>query len=372
MIAPKPALRGNVKIKVVKTIHKSTLKELALAMFISLPLLNFILMMEKVLRLSRLLSSVGASPGELLLIILYIQPELMLLTLPMAFLLSVLYVYGRMNADNELVVLKSSGMPFRQAAVPVFIAGLAAVALGFFVSFYLGPAGRKDVRLSISDTLRKRAPYAIEPGVFNTFIKDTVIYAAGARDGNLSDVFIYDGRNHERPIVIYAKSASMQLADGGSNSIFFNLKDGSASLEKGPRLTEIFFGGYRLVLPLGLEGPGAMREELTPKELLAEAASESGVQKTITMLQFYRRFTFPLFSLAIMFLAPALSLYAGRRARLGGLALGTAVFSIYYALLIYFEKLAQSGKIPPAAGSWAPFAILFSISVLVFRKVDAR
>ena len=356
----------------MKTIHKSTLNELALAMLISLPLLNFILMMEKVLRLSRLLSSVGASPGELLLIILYIQPELMLLTLPMAFLLSVLYVYGRMNADNELVILKSSGMPFRQAAVPVFIIGVMAAALGFFVSFYLGPAGRKEVRLSISDTLRERAPYAIEPGVFNTFIKDTVIYAGGSKDGNLSNVFIYDDRNHKRPVVIYARNASMKLADGGSSSIFFNLKSGLASLEKGPRLTEIFFREYRLVLPLDLEGPSAMRQELTPRGLLAEAATEQGLPRTISMLEFYRRLTFPLFSLAIMFLAPALSLYAGKKARLGGLALGTAVFSIYYALLIYFEKLAQSGKIPPAAGGWAPFAILICVSVLAFRKVDAQ
>ncbi len=341
-------------------------------MLISLPLLNFILMMEKVLRLSRLLSSVGASPGELLLIILYIQPELMLLTLPMAFLLSVLYVYGRMNADSELVVLKSSGMPFRQVAVPVFIVGVVAAALGFFVSFYLGPAGRKDVRLSISETLRERAPYAIEPGVFNTFIKDTVIYADGSKNGDLSDVFIYDGRNRKRPLVIYAKKASMKLVDEGSSAIFFNLKKGLVSLEKGPRLTEIFFDEYRLVMPLDLEGPGAMREELTPRELLAEAATQKGQQRTITMLQFYRRFTFPLFSLSIMLLAPALSLYAGKKARLGGLAMGTAVFSVYYALLIYFEKLAQAGKIPPAVGGWAPLLILFTVSALVFRKVDAR
>lgn len=341
-------------------------------MFISLPLLNFILMMEKVLRLSRLLSSVGASPGELLLIILYIQPELMLLTLPMAFLLSVLYVYGRMNADSELVVLKASGMPFRQVAVPVFIVGFCAAALGFFVSFYLGPAGRKDVRLSISETLRERAPYAIEPGVFTNFVKDTVIYAGGSKGGKLSNVFIYDDRNHKRPLVIYAKKASIQLADGGSNTIFFNLEKGLVSLEKGPRLTEIFFGEYRLVMPLGIEGPGAMLEELTPGELLARAATEKGTQKTITMLQFYRRFTFPLFSLSIMLLAPALSLYAGKKARLGGLAMGTAVFSIYYALLIYFEKLAQSGKVPTAVGGWAPLIILFSVSALIFRKVDSR
>ena len=360
----------------MKIIHKSTLKELALALLISLPILNFILMMEKVMKISRLMSSVGASAGEFFRVILYMQPELMLLTLPMSFLLSVLYVYGRMNADGELVALRANGMSFRQAVVPVFIAGAACILTGFFISFRLGPQGRRAVRLSVTDTLRARAPYAIEPGVFNTMVKNTVIYVSGREGGRLSGVFIYDGRSPKRTLVIYAKLGSVGL-EGGS-TLLFDLKDGLIHVVKGPRLTEIFFHDYRMVLPLATQQAGVRLQEMTPGALLKLAGEREGQnkkqkrQRTETVLELYRRFTFPLFNLAMMFMAPALALYAGKRARLGGLAMGTMVFSVYYMLLTNFEKLAEAGRLPAFWGGWSAFLIILAASVFIFRKVEQR
>ncbi|MDA8387469.1 MAG: LptF/LptG family permease [Nitrospiraceae bacterium] len=358
----------------MKTIHKSALKELALALTISLPLLNFILMMEKVMKISRLMSSVGASAGEFFRVIIYMQPELMLLTLPMSFLLSVLYVYGRMNADTELVVLRASGMSFRQAVLPAFIVGLACMLAGFFVSFHLGPEGRKDVRLAVTDTLRARAPYAIEPGVFNTLVKNTVIYVTGrGAGGRLSGVFIYDRRSPRRTLVINARQGFIRLADEkGGSSLLFDLKDGLVHTVKGSRLTEIFFRDYRLVLPLALEKPGVRLQEMAPRALLALAAGQRGEPRTETILELYRRFTFPLFNLAMMFMAPALSLYAGKKARLGGLAMGTMVFSVYYVLLTNFEKLSEAGRLPAFWGGWSAYLIILAVSVFVFRKVGRR
>ena len=356
----------------MKTIHKSTLKELALALLISLPLLNFILMMEKVMKISRLMSSVGASAGEFFRVILYMQPELMLLTLPMSFLLSVLYVYGRMNADSELVALRAGGMSFRQAVLPAFIVGAACMLAGFFVSFHLGPEGRRDVRLSVTSTLRARAPYAIEPGVFNTLVKDAVIYVAGGRDGRLSGVFIYDRRSPKRTLVVYAKRGSIGLAEERGSSLLFDLRDGLIHIVKGSRLTEIFFQDYRMVLPLALEKPGVRLEEMTPGALMALAARRKGEPKTEAILELYRRFTFPLFNLAMMFMAPALSMYAGKKARLGGLAMGTLVFSVYYMLLTNFEKMSEAGRLPAFWGGWSAFLIILAVSVFVFRKVERR
>ena len=49
-------------------LHRFILKELITSFLLSVIFLNFTLMMEKLLRLSRLLSSVGASPLDLSLI----------------------------------------------------------------------------------------------------------------------------------------------------------------------------------------------------------------------------------------------------------------------------------------------------------------
>ncbi len=103
----------------MKIIHRSILKELVLTFILSLASLNFILMMEKLLRLSRFLSGVGTSILDMAKLILFLQPQLFLLTIPMAILLSTLLIYGRLNVDNELVILRMSGMNFRGISVPV-------------------------------------------------------------------------------------------------------------------------------------------------------------------------------------------------------------------------------------------------------------
>jgi lipopolysaccharide export LptBFGC system permease protein LptF len=78
-------------ISPMKIIHRSILRELILTFILSLASLNFILMMEKLLRLSRFLSGVGTSILDMAKIILFLQPQLFILTIPMAFLLSTLW-----------------------------------------------------------------------------------------------------------------------------------------------------------------------------------------------------------------------------------------------------------------------------------------
>ena len=109
------------RITQMKIIHRSIFKELVLTFLLSLASLNFIIMMEKLIKLSRLLSGVGTSFIDMVRIILLLQPQLFLLTIPMALLLSTLLVYGRLNMDNELIILRTSGMKFRELSTPVVI-----------------------------------------------------------------------------------------------------------------------------------------------------------------------------------------------------------------------------------------------------------
>jgi len=81
-------------------LHRFILRELLTSFLLSVIFLNFTLMMEKLLRLSRLLSSVGASPLDVGQVILLPAPQLLILTIPMAMLLSVLATYFRLTADK--------------------------------------------------------------------------------------------------------------------------------------------------------------------------------------------------------------------------------------------------------------------------------
>ncbi len=354
----------------MKIIYKSILKELVFTFVISLAFLNIILMMEKLLKLSRFLSGVGASVADMAAIILYIQPQLLLLTIPMAFLLSTLFTYGRHSLDNELVILRTSGMDFGGISKPVFILGILCFLFSIAVSFYIGPKSSIGLRDEITRIIKNRTPLAIEEGMFNTSFKDIVIMIKEKpSEDTVSGIFIYDGRNKNEPRVMMAREGKISMSEGFQANLY--LKDGFVHIAKGNSTTEIFFKGYNLILTLESDLPSRKNAEFTPIELL-EKINEGASGAQLLQLEFDRRITLPFMCIVLIALGPPLSLMTGKSGRLGGLALGLGVFSSYYMLLIYGENLVRAGKIPHYIGAWTPALILGIFALWVYRKESKR
>jgi lipopolysaccharide export system permease protein len=360
------------RYSLLNTIHKSILKELLLSFILSLVALNFTLMMEKVLKLSMMLSGVGASVGDMVRIISYLQPQLMPLTIPMSLLLSALLTYGRLNADNELVIFKTAGMSFSDISRPVFMLGSACLIAGLLVSFYAGPKSSLRMRELVSDIIMQRAPAAIEAGVFNASFKDIVVLVRDktAPEEEMKGIFIYDNRNKKEPKVLYAKEG--RISADKANNISMYMKDGYIHIARPGGSTEISFKGYNLTMSLALQSPSQKNNELTPMQLLRASKERDKDEKTQFLLDFHRRLSLPFLSLIVMFLAPPLSLLAGRAGRLGGLTIGLGVFTVFHIMLMYGENTARSGFVPHYIGAWAPVVLIGAVSVWVFRRAGLR
>ena len=224
----------------MKIIHRSILKELTFTFILTLAFLNLILMMEKLLKLSRFLSGVGASMIDMAKLIFYLQPQLLLLTIPMALLLSVLLTYGRLNLDNELVILRVSGMGFNGISKPVFILGTLCFFLNIAVSLYIGPKSSIWLKNEIKSVITARLPMAIEEGTFNTLFKDIVIMIREKpSQDTFRDIFIYDGRDKNKPKVLMAKDGKIYMSEGLNTNLY--LREGYIHIAKGDSTTELFF-----------------------------------------------------------------------------------------------------------------------------------
>ncbi len=332
-------------------IHRSILKELLSSFFLSILFLNFTLMMEKLLRLSRLLAGVGASLSDIAKIVLYLQPQILILTIPMAMLLSVLLAYGRMGTDNEIIILKTSGMPFKAIAIPVVYLGLVCFVVGIGISFYLSPKGSTYLRKGLTEILTERAPMTIEEGIFNTAFKDIMILVREKPSPTrLSGIFIVDERKKDEQKIIVASEGAIVPEN---DTLSFSLSNGHVYITNNAMITEIQFGKYHFKLTPSIDPGDPKNSELTPVELLNGARTIPD-KKIPYLLEFYRRISMPAICLIIIFLGPALSLMAGKSGKLGGLTVGLSVFAIYYTLLIYGENLARSGKLPLIAGAGSP------------------
>jgi lipopolysaccharide export system permease protein len=351
-------------------IHRSIMKELLSSFLLSILFLNFTLMMEKLLRLSRLLAGVGASVSDIIKIVYYLQPQILILTIPMAMLLSVLLAYGRMGTDNEITILKTSGMPFKAIAVPVVYLGLACFIAGIGMSFYLSPKGSTFLRKGLTDILTKRAPMTIEEGIFNTSFKNIMILVREKPSPTtLSGIFIVDERKKDEQKIIVANNGKIVPEN---DSLSFSLTGGSIYITQNEISTEIRFGEYHFSLTPSIEAGDRKNSEMTPGELLKSASTATPDKKITYFLEFYRRLSMPAICLIIIFLGPSLSLMAGKSGKLGGLTIGLSVFAVYYTMLVYGENIARSGKLPVIAGAWLSFMTLAGFSILVFERVNRK
>jgi lipopolysaccharide export system permease protein len=350
----------------LKIIYRSVFKELLSTFILTLAFLNSILMMEKMLRLSRLLSGVGATAYDMARIILYLQPQLLLLTIPMSLLLSTLLVYGRMNHDSEITIMKSSGMNFGKISFPVMLLGILCFFSSIAVSFYLGPAGSVKLRNEITKIIAVGSTAAVEEGTFNTSFKDIVILVRGKKGPDiLEDIFIYDNRRKDEPKVLMAKEGSLFVENGSNIGLY--LKNGYMNIMKGNTSTELFFDRYRFALALDSDSQGPKKTELKPEELLRKAnETKAGRDKAALYLEFHRRLSLPAVCMILVFLGPPLSLMAGKSGRLGGLAIGLLVFTVYYMILIYGENLVTAGRIPHYVGAWATTFVIGVFAFLMF------
>jgi len=355
----------------MKIIYRSILRELALTFLLSLACLNFILMMEKLLRLSRFLSGVGSSLPDMVKLVLYLQPPLFLLTIPMALLLSTLLVYGRLNLDNELVILRTSGMTFFRISMPVVILGLFCFFLNVGISFYIGPKSSMHLREEITRIIKARTPFAIEEGRFTTTFRDALILVKEkTADNVMKGIFIYDNRNRSEPRVLFAKEGEISSQDGMAINLF--LKDGYINIAKGDVTTEMAFKKYNMILKFEADTPSRRNAELTPPELLQKIKNSDRRRASDLYPELYRRLTLPFLCLVLIFFGPPLSMAAGKSGRLGGLTLGLAVFTFYYMVLIYSENLVKAENIPHYIGAFIPTAVLAVFAAVVFRRESAR
>lgn len=355
----------------MKRIHRAILKELTVTFLLSLASLNFILMMEKLLRLSRVLSGIGTSVFDMAKIVLLLQPQLFLLTIPMALLLSTLFVYARMNIDNELVILRTSGMNFWEVSKPAIMLGGFCFLINFAVSLYIGPKSSVILREEITNIIRERAPFAIEEGQFATLFRDTVLFVQNKTDEKtMEGIFLYDSRNKNEPKVLVAKQGTVSVKDG--MNIAFFLTDGSLNMVRGDKTTEMFFRKYNLILSLEAEPLPKRNAELTPAELMRKIPVVEKKRALNAYTELHRRFSLPLMCIFIIFFGPSLSLMAGKGGKLAGLTLGLAVFTLYYMMLLYGENLVRSDRVAHYIGAWAPSAVLAIFALFMYGRERGR
>lgn len=149
------------------------------------------------------------------------------LAVPMAVLVSTLMAFGSLAANNEITVMKASGIGLNKLIMPVLIAaGILTYLMVVFNNDIL-PEANHQARLLLGDISRTKPTFILESGKFSEDISGVKILVKKTfeNSNNLEGIYIYDYSNpNTRNIVTAAKG------DIGFTSDFKNIV---MNLEKG-------------------------------------------------------------------------------------------------------------------------------------------
>ena len=142
-------------------------------------------------------------------------PFTVAMTLPMAVLVSVLYAFSRLAAENEITALKASGVGMRSVLGPVLLAGMV-ISAGH-LAFLDGVLPASNHRLAVLqlDIFRTKPTFALREQVINP-VKEGQLYLSAAHidpaSGRMRDVTIYDLSDQTRRRTIIADSGLLRTA----------------------------------------------------------------------------------------------------------------------------------------------------------------
>lgn len=352
------------------------IREISSLFLLGIVLFTLVLLMARLINLTELVVSHGVPIADVWRMILYLVPSFLVYTIPMAFLLSVLLAFGRLSADNEIVVIKASGISLIQMMPPVMCCAFIAVLLAFGVSTIGIPWGNSAFKELSQQVLTKNIAATIREKTFWDDIPGVVMYTDHYEEKSkqLQGVVIHDGRNQSRPMTVFARNGVISGA-AGNNALLLSLQNGSIHMagESG-NYRLVYFGEYSMTVGDKENRTPQSRDEsdmwLSDLQSKLDDPATPARTRLNYLIEFHGRFTFPCASLVFAILAVPLGIQNRRAGKSGGFAISILIILSYYVMMSAGKTLPERGLLPASVALWFPNLIFLGAGLYFLRMAS--
>ena len=183
---------------------------------------------------------------------LYMVPDILVLSIPMALQIAILMTLTSMGQTGEIMALRAAGFSFMEIARPVLVFALLLVFVMTALNGWLSPLGRHHVEMSKDDIASKISKVNIEPRTFID-LGDWDLFAEDVDKNNNVIYQVHLSRKNDDSALSTKVNASEGKVDIGSEGITLTLYKGQMqrvySLESRKIITSEF-NKYSVYIPL--------------------------------------------------------------------------------------------------------------------------
>ena len=323
-------------------------------------------------------------------VLFYSLPGFLVLSFPMAVLLSTLLAYGKLSSNSELLALKSLGIKTSRIIAPAIAVSIFMTGLTFYFNDTLVPASNKlaesTLRSGIGSSFSSEkgrdnimfSRYGSrinsstnKPTKTNTFLTH-IFYASWFENNIMEGVTVLDFSREDIQQILKAKSA---IFDKENSSWIFS--DGSlVSIDPNGQTTNIQFQKYRYPFvegPLDLARVPKDATEMSLKQALeAERIyKKTGNLKEVRRIQvrIQEKFTLPCACVVFGLIGSSLGSKSNlRSSKSQGFGLSVILILIYYVMSFVFSSFGVKGLFSPIIATWLPVFISMGGGIYFLRK----
>jgi LPS export ABC transporter permease LptG/LPS export ABC transporter permease LptF len=346
-------------------------------------LFTFILFMRYLLPLMELFVRGVASPADILRLILYLLPNFLTLTIPMAVLIGILLGLSRLAADSEVTAMRASGLGVLAFVRIVSIFAVLAWIGGLANSLYIAPRASKALLGYEEAAKNSQISVQVQPRVFYEDFKNYVLYAQDVLPGAngtaiWKHVFLADLTKPATPHIITANEATV-LA-GSQQTLRMQLSDGSRhdiSLANPDQYDISTFLDTELPMQTGQqEEDSRLSRTSTPlhslgmRELWRLAHTGTAAAARPYLIELHYRFAFPTACLVLMLVGVPLGLSSKRGGKGTGFVVTIVLVFLYYILSLIGVDFAKQVRVPAALGVWGANILFTAAGVLLLQQMS--
>ncbi len=346
---------------------------------ISIFAMTMILYSDKFLFMAEMIVNRGVSSIEFLMMLIYISPSFLAITIPMATLMASVVTFNQFSANNEWIAMKASNMSFLDLMKPVLGFSILAYILANIVMFWALPWGNQSYKVLVYDIIKNRANVDIKPNVFNRDFKDLILMVKEHQDNSvLKGVFIADTSKPEAPQIITSEEGFI-VSNRETLKIQLKLKNGTIHelTKKRSAYQTLNFDRYDINLSIPdterLEQEALVgNRELSLSKILKKIKDlkEKGLPTSGPEVELSKKFSIPFTCLLFAFLGAPLGIKSSRSGKSGSFGITLGVIMVYYLGLIMTQNLGRLGHIHSYTSVWIPNAILIIVVIYVVYKMQ--
>ena len=352
------------------------LKELFVPFSISLCILCFIVLTKEMLRLVELLVTNGVGLLAVFKIIVNLMPSFLVLTLPMACLISSITTFSRFSFDKELVAMQAAGLSLLRIAVPVFVFSFLVFLGTLFLSQWGQPWSAISLKKLAISLIQDQLHLALDRGVFNEPADDLMIFVPKPEPGEKArGIFILDQRDPAKKVIVTAQTFQM-LKNPQRKQFGIRLHEGKIHhiSKDGAQHHLVAFSTYDLKMApspaLNVEKPERPDYQHIMAELEKSDWRDTGMLRRL--MEYYKDLGFPVATLILGVLGMPVGIVSKRTGRMRGFVLGIFIMVGYYLLNVLGEFSVTALFLHPFAGAWLPNVLLLLMTWMLFYQASRR